>query len=1203
MELNKEKEPDNFVSEVPTAKLDLESLEVPLDEFGEPYDEDFQTTKAFELSQLDFKKGVPYEQFYDLKYNYDVVKDKDNYNYNLKKANSFFENEKNFLRLEAANAKKNFLLKSGASENDAKIAAHQYIFTVDFTPHIAEAIAVEDFRIAKEEKDRLTMTLTGGALALYAITSPVAQKIGLDLVGGTVKGITRNIDNFVKSYKRYLIEKGGVPTDKNIYMYGQKIGEVDNNNLDELFLKFDTDEVVKQNLSRINNRVRDNYEDMGLGGINTFSQTIRGLQNYPNYELLSTQKIISPSLLKKHLEDLPIDNKAILNSAGSERIFKSDLFFELWEKKIFTDVEGNAISSNPDFNKIVNTSTLKAIDDKLEEYGNAILNARDVGDGNWRFEFNNRIIQINDRSVPSYPNDPAYNKLSIPEKYLRNENDKIFNFINRQLQEVDKTTTSTNIEVDVFGGVSPFAGNKGNFRIKMSDLDNMSSTELAAIDNKDFIVFPPRLDYQYNEIPYDGMQTQLSTGLVLKGSKVEDAESGVIVLRSPVDESSNIHMSDGRKTGVFTNESLLQDSFVSLKKSLEDYPNVFVKEPTVRNLLFGTDKAIKEVRDLGRNLNELFLENQIVQIISNPKKKNLPEHKFLKELISVSMENSFELDLAQQLIENSLRKFPAETVYKINIPTKKLNLPSNFKQLSNSEQQQFITSNLEYMTYEMTRDEVSQVFFSNYNKFVQPKDYPSIKEFMSKDDFNSFYAVGNNLIDQTNNLGVRAFSEIDTHFDSNSIAHTRFFVNGDEVVIDEIQFDLLRGQFNNFYEEGLNSLQFTRADGSIGYRNNLNEEMSKRAAEKYANDFASEKILKSTALPFKDSSDLIQQIMTPLILNAKKNNANFITLPNIENLANVRTSLRAGQPMTTYDTSKGLINLTAIKGGILSQLRKQFPNKKIKFDNSFLFENKDFKRKLEALRSNNFYGLVLKGGSVPVNRFDPYQLDIYQSFTYTSMPKYMKELYGKEFDKGMEELILKSNGKVKLDVSELEYTHIPADYINLAELDRLERIYSINEDIQTWKGITNRLDGRTPDKVGAKEFADFTAVENYPEDPVVLKKFANLVKYKLFDNPVGYTRRAEIFMDTVGIDKKASSFKTRAEFKEFIESLPDEKFKEYYIKTDAELTDFENVMKNGITKTYESKTIDIRNILNDRSPEKLNTTRVLTMAEGGLVNA
>ena len=105
MELNKEKEPDNFVSEVPTAKLDLESLEVPLDEFGEPYDEDFQTTKAFELSELDFKKGVPSEQFYDLKYNYDVVKDKDNYNYNLKKADSFFKNEKNFLRLEAANTK------------------------------------------------------------------------------------------------------------------------------------------------------------------------------------------------------------------------------------------------------------------------------------------------------------------------------------------------------------------------------------------------------------------------------------------------------------------------------------------------------------------------------------------------------------------------------------------------------------------------------------------------------------------------------------------------------------------------------------------------------------------------------------------------------------------------------------------------------------------------------------------------------------------------------------------------------------------------------------------------------------------------------------------------------------------------------------------------------------------------------------------
>ena len=69
MELNKEKKSDNFESEVPTAKLDLESLGVPLDEFGEPYDEDFQTTKAFQLSELDFKKGVPSQQFYDLNQN------------------------------------------------------------------------------------------------------------------------------------------------------------------------------------------------------------------------------------------------------------------------------------------------------------------------------------------------------------------------------------------------------------------------------------------------------------------------------------------------------------------------------------------------------------------------------------------------------------------------------------------------------------------------------------------------------------------------------------------------------------------------------------------------------------------------------------------------------------------------------------------------------------------------------------------------------------------------------------------------------------------------------------------------------------------------------------------------------------------------------------------------------------------------------
>tara|TARA_R100001082_G_C4359244_1_gene158461 strand:+ start:1 stop:1728 length:1728 start_codon:yes stop_codon:yes gene_type:complete len=575
------------------------------------------------------------------------------------------------------------------------------------------------------------------------------------------------------------------------------------------------------------------------------------------------------------------------------------------------------------------------------------------------------------------------------------------------------------------------------------------------------------------------------------------------------------------------------------------------------------------------------------------------------------MEDSFEFQLAQELIENSLRNFPTKDVYKIAIPTKKLNFPSNFNKLTDAEQQQFINSNLEYMTYEMTRDDVSKIFFSNYNKFVDPKDSSNIKEFISKDDFNSFYSVYNVYGDQTRKVGPKFVSEIDTHFDSTSIAHTRFFINGDEVVIDEIQFDLLRGQFNNFYEEGLNSLQFTRADGSIGYRNNLNEEMSKKAAEKYANEFASEKILKSTALPFKNSSDLIQQIMTPLILNAKKNNANFITLPNIENLANVRISTK-GQSMTTSDTSKGLINLTALKGKILDDLKKQFPNQKIEFENSFLLDNQSFKDKLEILRSNNFYREILKGGNVPVNKFDIDELEIYESFTYTGMPRHMKELYTKEFDKGMEELILKSNGKIKLDKSIVEYTHIPANYMNLAQLDELERVFSIHKKIKTWKGINNALDGRTPDKVGLKEFADYNAIKNYPEDPVVLKKFANMIKSKLGFNDTSLTGglsyedsvvNLELFLDKVGIDKKSFKYTNSNDIDKIVNNIPDEKFLEFYKVTDAELTNFENVMKNGITEKYESKTIDIRNILDGRRPEQLNNTRVLTMAEGGLVNA
>ena len=92
----------------------------------------------------------------------------------------------------------------------------------------------------------------------------------------------------------------------------------------------------------------------------------------------------------------------------------------------------------------------------------------------------------------------------------------------------------------------------------------------------------------------------------------------------------------------------------------------------------------------------------------------------------------------------------------------------------------------------------------------------------------------------------------------------------------------------------------------------------------------------------------------------------------------------------------------------------------------------------------------------------------------------------------------------------------------------------------------------------------------------------------------------ELFLNKVGMDKKSFKYTNYPEINEIVNKIPDKKFVEFYEKTKQELIDFNEVFINGIEEELSTKTLDLRDILND--VKDLDNVRV-GMAKGGLVNA
>ena len=167
-----------------------------MEELNKQTEQAFDITAPFVPHAVDVKKGLDSDKFYELESLYNVRRDKEIFDYKLKKANEFFETEENFIRLEQANIAKDQLINNGVDEDTAKILGHNSTLISDFKSPIAETIAVEDFNIALKKGDLVGLGLTGTGLLMYLLGTPVGKTIGSNLIGGSWNQLTKLANKF-----------------------------------------------------------------------------------------------------------------------------------------------------------------------------------------------------------------------------------------------------------------------------------------------------------------------------------------------------------------------------------------------------------------------------------------------------------------------------------------------------------------------------------------------------------------------------------------------------------------------------------------------------------------------------------------------------------------------------------------------------------------------------------------------------------------------------------------------------------------------------------------------------------------------------------------------------------------------------------------------------------------------------------------------
>jgi hypothetical protein len=1053
------------------------------------------TTTSQTEAGFDFlKKGLrPTEVIYENQ----VQKNTDN-------AKKFFENEKNWLRLEQAEIVRDKHLDAGASLDEAMRAGYNSVMVAENLPINSEVMLGIDLQVAaqKDDKNWLDYAAVGGlgvllGLSVMDVTPNKLIKTGLRAGGRKIKENTKKLVDVFKNTK-FLND---MPVKENtVEVFGKKIKLDSNAELPYKQESYDTQRVY--NMSPLSG---DTPMNLSFSGINTYSPTLEALRSVNT----DVNQAIKPSDIMRYLKNIPEDNEAILNSTRAE-LLANISFIKFYE----------------------NLGVLpKNWDDQFRAANGKIKSA----DGDKRIQAAELMVERH-FEVAFHPNTLGRDAAEIlPErkKYFINLNNKFINGLNRRLTLPMTNTDSAEFLVDVYDSRNSFKSGIGKSqaieyevskrnlpKLAESDLYTQSydlrgqpknqfsitpSTDKVTKLGKDNVVMttaglgreydPSKVDF--SSYPFN-QQRQEGVGLLnLNNLPQEDI---VIVLRNVGKLKSetpgtgrfirqtikNPDKIEGIAFGLNDANSLTEFKY-GKQPSLEESIN-FITKPLTKDGLSPFDANVTSV------INDLYVKVGIEQARKEGGEKLVKQ--FMKLVFEAEPETLNKL--SGKFVDNYVNKtrigefeFPLPTY---DFPTRKrnINLNDTTQNLTNYLQ----SSDFDAMEFGGRQGSAKTITeaFRNSN-IVKPTDKDSL------DNFFNYYRKTSTIANAPNLLGkkVATTGPIGTHgFGVDTIAHIRTTKQGDSIFINEIQSDLFQKKYNAVFrtnfDEALNvqiggltdkikspnsftDFYFDKIDEGFAPVELLSEAELTKVAKDYGIDLKARlgRDIQTTTDQL-NAVDKLLDMGVPINKAVKKiYNESYKDIFGKsrskilkEVTAKTKQDLKLNPKLPVNSTEeiveKLLLStiLDAKKRGakyiVLPNLDKigearNFSNSVKKEGESFtfLFSKNNLGSKYASLNNGKFPETAEEFLDV-TSRKDgkPFQsifYDIEDAEIEGAIPQNFKDTYEISFDKAVANLVKKSNGKIKARVGTQDYSPRTSQFTE----DDIESIYNTHHKIKIGK--------------------------------------------------------------------------------------------------------------------------------------------------------
>ncbi len=1035
---------------------------------------------------------------------------------NTENAVKFFEEEKNWLRREQAEAVRDYHISKGSDYESAARAGYNSVLTAENLPINAEALLAVDLQVATEKEDKgvWDYATVGGLGLLLGISAfdLLPKKPISTAIRKSGKFIDRNVRKAINAYQLNKDEKGltkllekikitkfvnNMPVDeKTTEVFGKKI------NLDsEVGLPYKTETFETQKEANLNPINLNTPFNLRFNGIDTYSPTLEAIRNIDINKFSS--KNILPEDIKSLIRNIPEDNTAILNSIKADAIIDAS-FIEFYQKinYIPQDFKGNI------------NDAVELIESGFEKFKN----------------------------------------LPEKKKFFDNLNTRFLNSVNVQLTLPTQSSQSAELLVDVYDSRKSLYSGKGESQtVEYLKKQRGNDTNILTTDGVGKQYNSETIDF--SQYPFNSQTQRKSSGLLNEGNAFES--QNIVVIRNP----SLLNNREFLERNTLPNTDLSADTLKSIKELTNQKQNLDFKYkhlfkgqelPSSEKSLTQILSPNKYVTDNTPYFNTIFRVNRdlytkLVSTLALGDKSINTKNFFNVMLDEDFLDKGNNIGLIEDFVSSVSRGFQNNSKkISFNIPIDSTN-PNSVRRISvdtdeieslletiMKDKSVPIDDELAYGSVEYIEQVLNKVNINLPQNKNTLRDYFNYSSGVAELRFKSVLNQKQSGVDITNTHG----------FGVDTIGHLRTTKVGDSIFIDEIQSDLFQQFFNQSFRRRMKLLTNSKSSNlTEKVRNNITDfyfekidqgfapfEIDTKLLDervKVANaynktigkesrklntttdylDFIQEELnngvpldelvgeiysssykdifgksrskmikevtaatkkdlIASASLPVNNMVEIIEKLLLSTILASKKDNfvnsSNFIVLPSLERIAMARDF--------TNSPNNFMFNKSTIEN-IFSQSTLGKPKNAIQFlDWTTRVDGKPQKFWMDEVFSVE--GLHAKD-------------------VYSKPPVIFKEIYENAFDKAVENIVKKSNGKIKAILGTADYSVSGHKFSS----EDMISIYKTHKRIEEGKNVQEL------EKKLYNSFIDFYDQDNIKEPVKILD-----IRGILNDKDLSFTR-------------------------------------------------------------------------------------------------